>query len=226
MSRANDERPVCQLVGSVQALEQTILRSIYEQTVTKLGSGYQASLAKLEVFWVNLCQTTGGEPPLAIKHIEEVDAWARTLVTTHYPGDVVLLDGYGFITNPIGSKTQPWHLDYNADYSTLFIPMTPLTPGNCFQYLELPSSLPQEKYAAATADPDRVDFEALVDSAEWVSVRQLIARPFSIIRLNFGAIHRGISNSESFPRVVFWVSVKKPGPPLPKEPLVEVIRKL
>ena len=27
----------------------------------------------------------------------------------------VVLDGYGFVCNPPGSRTQAWHLDYSAD---------------------------------------------------------------------------------------------------------------
>lgn len=67
-------------------------------------------------------------------------------------------------------------------------------------------------------DPDNVDFGALVAHAEWVS-----ARPFAIIRAGFGVIHRGIGNTGDFHRVLFWIPVKKPGAPLPLEPLLRPI---
>jgi hypothetical protein len=68
-----------------------------------------------------------------------------------------------------------------------------------------------------------VDLRALVQTAEWVSVRQLLAPPFAVLKMDFGAIHRGIANTGTEQRVMFWVSVKKRGPLLPPEPRVQVI---
>lgn len=145
------------------------------------------------------------------------------MASEHYAGEGAELDGYGFIVNPVGSRTQPWHVDYTLDYSTLFIPLSPLTPGNGMQHLVLPSSLAADAHARAIADLDRVDIDDLLLHSDYVSVRQLLAPPFSIIKLGFGAIHRGIANTESFNRIVFYVSVKKQGAPLPPESLVVTI---
>ena len=134
------------------------------------------------------------------------------------------MDGYGFVINPVGSQTQPWHIDYSLDYSTIFIPMSPLTPNNAMQYLVLPPSLPEATYAQATVDPDHINLDELLASDNCVSVRQMLARPFAKLKLDFTTIHRGISNTGDSDRVVFWVSVKKHGPLLPVEGLVEVLR--
>jgi hypothetical protein len=50
----------------------------------------------------------------------------------------------------------------------------------------------------------------LQKALDCVSVRQLQARPFSIIKLDFGTIHRGVANT--------CVD------PLPLEPMVQVVR--
>lgn len=56
-----------------------------------------------------------------------------------------------------------------------------------------------------------------------MSVRQLLVKPFSVVRLDFQVIHRAISNTGDFHRPVFWIAVKKKGEEyLPEEPLVEV----
>ena len=52
---------------------------------------------------------------------------------------------------------------------------------------------------------------------------QLLAKPFSVIKLDFGTIHRGISNTGDFERVMFWISMNRRSDFLPVEPVVEVI---
>jgi hypothetical protein len=180
-------------------------------------------LERKSVFWVNLWQRSGSGEKLAIACVEDVDRWARELLELHFDTSVVELDGYGLIANPAGSNAQEWHVDYTADYSTIFIPLTEISVENAMQYAVLPRSLTREAYREATANLDRVDLQALVQAGEWVSVRQLLAKPFSLIKLDFGTIHRGIANTGDYDRVLFWVSFIKRGALLPPEPLVQVI---
>ena len=56
-----------------------------------------------------------------------------------------------------------------------------------------------------------------------VSVRQLLAPPLSILKMDFGTIHRGIANQGDENRVLFWISVKRGADLLPAEPVVQVI---
>src|SRR5262249_20604475 len=116
-----------------------------------------------------------------------------------------------------------WHIDYTMDYSTIFVPLTDVTPENALQYAVLPGSMPRQAYEKAAANLDVVDLPALVRAGAWVSVRQLLAKPFSVVKLDFGTIHRGIANTGSYDRVLFWVSFKKRGALLPPEPLIQVI---
>jgi hypothetical protein len=82
-----------------------------------------------------------------------------------------------------------------------------------------------EAWSQVTADLDRVDIEHLVDHCEYVRVCQLLARPFSVTRMDFQTIHRAIANTGDFHRPMFWISVKKTGEaPLPEESLVVTIR--
>jgi hypothetical protein len=55
-------------------------------------------------------------------------------------------------------------------------------------------------------------------------VRQLQARPFSIIKLDFGTIHRGVANTGGFERIMFWISFSRCVDLLPLEPMVQVVR--
>lgn len=172
---------------------------------------------------MNLWQRSGSGEKLNIACVEEVDGWARELLKLHFDTAMVELDGYGLIANPVGSSAQEWHIDYTADYSTIFIPLTGISVENAMQYAVLPRSLPREAYRQATANLNAVDLPALVRAGEWVSVRQLLAKPFSLIKLDFGTIHRGIANKGDYDRVLFWVSFIKRGARLPPEPLVQVI---
>jgi len=206
-------------LGTVEPAVQVLLQAAWRDTERRLGeSGRQ------EIHWINLWQRSDPAATLAVDGVDRLTAWARELAATHYAGQDAALDGFGFIVNPTGSATQHWHLDYGHDYSSIFVPLTALTPRNAMQYLVLPETLPPEVLSRATADRDRVDFEDLVAHADYVSVRQFVSRPFSVFRLDFGVIHRGIANREASARIMFWISVKKQGALLPVEPTVEVIQ--
>ncbi|HVH45055.1 MAG TPA: hypothetical protein VM925_22030 [Labilithrix sp.] len=205
-------------------LEQDLLRAVYTESAARLATEWANQCGAREIFWINLWQRTGGAPPLPLDRGAELDAWVRSVATDHYDAEIDL-DGYGFVINPPGSRTQAWHLDYSLDYSSLLVPLSPLTPNNAPQYLVLPSSLPLEAYRQAIIDPDVVDLGVLLDAADCVSIRQLIAKPFNVLKLDFGTIHRGISNTEPRERVMFWISVKRPGAPLPVESLFQVFTK-
>ena len=62
-----------------------------------------------------------------------------------------------------------------------------------------------------------------MEACDYVSVRQLLARPFSIIKLDFGIIHRGVPNT-GFERIMFWISFNRCVDLLPLEPMVQVVR--
>jgi hypothetical protein len=66
--------------------------------------------------------------------------------------------------------------------------------------------------------------DPLVEACDYVSVRQLLARPFSIIKLDFGTIHRGVANTGGFERIMFWISFSRCVDLLPLEPMVQVVR--
>ena len=63
----------------------------------------------------------------------------------------------------------------------------------------------------------------LQKALDYVSVRQLQARP-SIIKLDFGTIHRGVANTGGFERIMFWISFSRCVDLLPLEPMVQVVR--
>ena len=205
-------------LGMVQPTIRELLLAAWRDAERRLGVESQR-----EIHWINLWQRSDPAGSLAVAGMDKLSIWSRELATLHYAGEDVEFDGFGFIVNPVGSAMQLWHIDYARDYSTIFVPLTALTPQNAMQYLVLPDSIPTEVVARATADYDRVDFEDLVAHADYVSVRQLVTKPFSIFRLDFGVIHRGITNAETSPRVMFWLSVKKRGALLPAEPTVAVI---
>jgi len=212
-----------QCLGVLPAEQQSLLERAWRESLTAIPAEWRRSLERKSIFWVNLWQRSGSGEKLAIACVEDVDRWARELLKLHFDTAAVELDGYGLIANPVGSSAQEWHVDYTADYSTIFIPLTAISVDNAMQYAVLPRSVPREAYRQATANLNAVDLPALVEAGEWVSVRQLLAKPFSIIKLDFGTIHRGIANTGDYDRVLFWVSFIKRGARLPPEPLVQVI---
>lgn len=211
-------------LGLVAEPQQALLRGVLETGREKLATAWATSAAKREIFWINLWQRSSEEEPIAVAGAAELDRWARELVDRAYAGQGVVLDGYGFIINPVNSKTQPWHVDYTMDYSTIFIPLSKLTTQNCTQYAVLPPHTPSDVLEKAFADLDVIDLDGLVAACDYVSVRQLLVRPFSIVKMDFGTLHRGIANTGDFERIMFWISVSRSTELLPLEPVVEVIR--
>ncbi len=212
-------------LGVLDARAQELLRATFEAALKKLSDAWTASAAKREIFWINLWQGSVGGEPMDLGRASELDTWVRELVASCYDAREVDFDGYGFIINPIGSKTQPWHVDYTMGYSTIFIPLCRLTTHNCTQYAVLPPNVPDATRARIQSNLDVIDFDQLVEDCGPVSVRQLLAPPYSVIKMDFGTIHRGISNTGTYERTMFWISVIRKGHSLPVEPVVEVIHK-
>lgn len=203
--------------------DQQLLQSAYEESTSRLDAELRASLALQKVFWINLWQRSRADEWIELSNIDAVDRFSRALADEVYGPGVATCDGYGWIINPTGSRTQEWHVDYTDDYSTIFIPLSLLTERNSLQYVVLPPDVPADVYARATADLDNVDVDLLCRDAAWVSIRQLVAPPFSVLRMDFGAIHRGIANTGGYDRVMFWISVKRGADLLPPEPTLQHI---
>jgi hypothetical protein len=197
-------------LGFVPEAERELLESVNRQI--------ELDPEETRIHWLNIWQRSAPDARMELEGVERLDRWARDLVAAHYAGEGVELDGYGLIVNPRGSQAQDWHIDYAMDYSTIFIPMSELTPENALQCAVLPS-LP-----AAFPDPDSIDMRALAAESFWVSIRQLLAPEWSMLRMNFGAVHRGIANASGFDRYMFWISVKK-GALLPPEPTLAAVER-
>ena len=210
-------------LGRLNPAEQGRLSGVLASGLKQLHDAWAASAAKREIFWINLWQRATGEGPLQLDQGGELDRWVRAMLSRYYAGGEVELDSYGFIINPVGSKTQPWHIDYSMGYSSLFIPLTQLTTHNATQHALFPRDLSAPALERVAANLDVIDLDALVEEAGEVSVRQLLAPPFSILKMDFGAVHRGVANTGTFERTMFFISVCRRGDVVPLEPVVEVI---
>jgi len=212
-------------VGTVAAPGRDMLEAVLSATHARIADQWDACLARDEVFWVSLWQSSRPSGSKEFPIDRTLDLWVREIVATCYPNDDVVLDGYGFTVNPIASRAQEWHVDYHRHYSTLFIPMTKLTPDNAPQYIAMSDTIPDDVYAGAARNPSDIDFDMLLAGCDEVHICQCIARPFTILKLDFGVIHRGIGNREREPRVMFSISVRRADAPLvPAEPVVASMR--
>lgn len=211
------------VLGTVPKEKQELLVTTMDNIKKKLGDDYNKSLDSKQIHWINLAQHNGRAPIWKdLDRLDELEAWVNELYKDYYDPTTDDLDGYGFIINPIGSQTQTWHLDYSSGYSTIFIPISKLTPSNCPQYLVLPEISDSLFKELVEDKSNNVSLDDLLKDQDYVSVRQAIVKPFSILRMEFKAIHRGISNSENFHRIVFWISArKKTSPKIPIEPLIQ-----
>lgn len=225
LTRVYDDSPAGMIcLGELDSDDFARLSRVLRAGRDTMNEAWTASAARGEIFWINLWQRSEPGKTLPLAGAAELAPWVASLVERAYPESRPRLDGYGFIINPVGSRAQPWHVDYTLDYSTVFIPLTRLTTHNATQYAVLPANLPAELLGNAFANLDRIDLDHLTDIAGPISVRQLVARPGTIIRMDYGTLHRGVANTGDFERVMFWISVSRTADLLPVEPSVEIIR--
>jgi phosphatidylglycerophosphate synthase len=201
--------------GPMTEEERRTLEAAYASLNPATRDKLNACIENKEIFWLNMWQRTGGQE----RPKDALDAMVTAMMEKYYADDGSVLDGYGLIVNPLDSKTQPWHLDYGVDYSSLFIPMTEIGAHNAAQYLVFPAPIPDEVFAQATRDPDNVDLSVFTANGVSYSVRQAIAPVFNVLKMDYATIHRGIANQGTDNRVVFWVSTKRNADELiPEEP--------
>lgn len=203
--------------GLVPEAVRELLKGARHEVLRRLSDECESARQAGRIFWINVWQRSGSGERMPIGRIDELDSWCRETARRLYAGEAVEIDGYGLIVNPIGSQAQDWHIDYTQGYSTIFIAMSEITAENALQYVVCPEP-PRE-----LPDLDRIDLRALARIYPWLSVRQLLAAEWSLVRMDFGAIHRGVANTGSHDRIMFWISVKKLGELLPPEPALQTI---
>ena len=220
----NDGPAGVALLGSVSEEAARMLADCLAELNETLEADWRASSEKQEIFWINLWQKNENSPTVSARGKETIREWSEKLGLTSFDGEQVCLDGCGFIVNPVGSAMQPWHLDYSQHYATLFIPMTKLTPQNSLQYIWLPEAKRAHVLQLIGKNPDIVEAETLANASGFFSVRQIIAAPLSLIRMDFGTIHRGVANTGDFERIMFFASYTRCGAVAPTEPTIATIR--
>ncbi len=194
------------LLGRCDAKTTRILKSGYDNAVALFKDKYERSLLGKDIFWINFWQRS--DPGVKIADIPEWDylcQWANQILQEHYPDDTTL-DSFGIIMNPIGSPDQYWHIDYGGGYSTVFVPLTEISTLNATQYISMPSPVSDDVKKEIYSDIDNINFNKLASIVSCIEVKQKIAPPFSILKMDFGCIHRGISNRDKYHRVLYWMS--------------------
>jgi hypothetical protein len=196
-------------VGSVPAEARGLLTRAYEDLKRSMGARWDAQIAARDICWMNVWQEDdeGDVVPLSDKTLAaELDAWCRKAAEA-YAEKGAIMDGYGFVVNPVGSKPQAWHVDYTTDAAAIWIPLTQFTDRNATQFITLPETTPPEALEQVASNVDEVDVDALARAVDHFQVRQIVARPMSVLYMGRGTIHRGISNSGDDNRISFYISL-------------------
>lgn len=209
---------------------KNLIENCYEEIQLKLNDKYQRAILKCEVFWINLWKRTGiSTEKIQLKENEKLNHMVKQLIEKYYHSNTVILDGYGYILNPMNSRSQPFHIDYTLEYSSLFIPLVPLSVDNAIQYIIPSSSIDLDLFREATKNQDRINMKLLLENENYYSVRQCIANPFTVLKMDFGTIHRAVSNQETYHRPMFYISVIRKDTinqtNIPDEPIIATIKK-
>jgi hypothetical protein len=112
---------------------------------------------------------------------------------------------YGFLINPASSKKdQKFHCDYTYTSSSLFVPLTPMTHLNAFQFLRAP--LAKSRMDSLGNFGEEEDILG-AEGVAFLEITQVTCRPFCLLRLLPNTPHRGVTNRGDYERVLFWVTV-------------------
>jgi len=179
--------------------EQDLLKKVYRSVEKDLVK------ERTEIIWQNLFLNNNH----CFQHdsVQELDAWIKSLldVVFHDWPQVHILS-YGFILNAAGTgKNQNWHYDYTVSSANLFVPLTRITYKNATQFLEIPLRA-TKKTSTGSFEGDLEDFFES-EGIDAVVVKQVICKPFCLLKMLPGTPHRGIGNSDNYDRVLFWVTV-------------------
>ena len=207
--RLDPERMGFRFLGAVAHDVQLVLTRAFEILKDHMGPVWNAQIRKKEIFWLNVWQDDkdGKETPIPDPEIARtVDAWARS-AAKGYCEHGALIDGYGFVINPKGSKPQAWHVDYTTDSAALWIPLTRFTENNATQFIKLPANTPEDVLERIASDVDSVDVDAMAECIDHYVVEQIAAKPMSVLYMERGTIHRGVANTGPDHRIAFYVSV-------------------
>jgi phosphatidylglycerophosphate synthase len=161
-----------------------------------------------KIYWVNLFHNGQPHPKLAQDgQWSDMNAWIGSLMKEFWPGQTRVLLSCGFIISPgQTNEDQQWHHDYGRHVSNLFIPLTPVTVNNSTQYLRHPHG----RMKINADDENEQNYpspETMLDEqqVDYLELCQPIVRPFSILKLAPGTVHRGIANRELTDRILFFV---------------------
>lgn len=161
-----------------------------------------------KIYWVNFFHNGQVHPQfLRDDKWGDMNIWIQSLIKECWKGETRVLLSCGFIISPAQTtEDQNWHHDYGRNVSNLFIPMTLVTEKNGTQYLRHPSG-PMKINEDDEKDQNYPSPDKMLDEqkADYLEVCQPIVRPFSILKMSSGTVHRGIANKETTDRILFFV---------------------
>ncbi len=196
-------------VGTVPQEARPLLTRAYEDLKASMGPRWDEQIAEKEICWMNIWQEDeeGDSMELSDKVLaKELHDWCLK-ASAEFAEKGAIMDGYGFVVNPIGSKQQAWHVDYTTDAAAIWIPLTQFTDRNATQFITLPETTPDDALETVASNVDAVDVDALARSVDHFEVHQIVAKPMSVLYMGRGTIHRGISNSGDDNRISFYISL-------------------
>lgn len=172
------------------------------------------------VFWINLYQLNRESIKikdfelLASIHIKNLVSWTHSFVNEKFQMSLKVAR-IQFIVNPINSRPQRWHIDYNNDFSAIFIPLVELDCNNSPQFISFPAE-GEVDLNKAIINPHNVDLNNISPGDDSYYSSQVCCGAFSILYMEPGTIHRGVGNKNNIIRPMLCVEL------IPSESAIEI----
>lgn len=157
-----------------------------------------------ELYWLNYY--VDGQFVVEFKQRDRFHKWVvDTLNEVYFDWPEINIVSYGFIISPAGGTVdQRFHYDYTATSSNLFVNLTKVTPLNATQFLRTPLTAHYEDIQWL-GDAD----DLMKKEGKPIEIHQIIAPPFSLLRLLPATPHRGIANRDNYTRILFFCTIDR-----------------
>lgn len=195
--------------GNLPEADRATLSEAFSTLKSAMGADYDRQVRAKEIFWLNVWQIDprGDRLTLADRALDaRLRALSERLLRDECEENAIM-NGYGFIVNPVGSKGQVWHVDYTTDAAVLWIPVTAYTEYNATQFVTLPEDTPADVLEDIASYVDEVDLDDVCRRVPAVRINQFCAQPMRMLYMGRGTIHRGIPNAGAEDRIGFYVSM-------------------
>jgi len=194
--RLDPTTPGMHFVRMVSTTERATLERAYTVALPLINSQMEADIKRgrgKQLHWMNLYSSQRWHPTVPAQLREDLWSVAQRFTReSRVYSDPICIISISFVVNPASNAhLQKFHVDYRNSCSNMFVPITPSTPLNATQYVDFgvpDSQVDRDGYLIPSWDE-------LLQDRDTIQLHQLLVKPWSLLQVPRGTVHRGMANN-------------------------------